>query len=137
MYLKLLIHIVGDVHQPLHVSAKGTVGGNNVRVLWFNDSTNLHRVWDEQLIEFQQLSYTEYTKAINYTTQEQRNAWQTDDISQWLFESYQVSNQLHSEIKQPHQKLIYQYNFNHLATLNERLLKGGVRLAGIINSIFG
>src|SRR5207245_1748795 len=35
MYLRLLIHIVGDVHQPLHVSATGDEGGNNIKVSWF------------------------------------------------------------------------------------------------------
>src|SRR5688572_5397484 len=34
MYLRLLIHIVGDVHQPLHVSPVGTTGGNDIKVQW-------------------------------------------------------------------------------------------------------
>jgi hypothetical protein len=136
MYLKLLIHLVGDMHQPLHASAKGTIGGNTVKVLWFNEPSNLHRVWDEQLIDYQQLSYTEYTKAINHTTIAQRKALQKDPISKWLFESYEISDRLHEEIKQPDQKLSYPYNFNHYQTLNQQLLKGGVRLAGLLNQIF-
>ena len=31
----------------------------------------------------------------------------------------------------------YKYNFEHIATVNEQLLKAGVRLAGILNQIFG
>src|SRR5215831_14134107 len=68
MDLKLLIHFVGDIHQPFHVGHREDLGGNKVKVTWFNVSTNLHSVWDEQLINFQQLSYTEYTKAVNHTT---------------------------------------------------------------------
>jgi hypothetical protein len=137
MYLRLFIHIIGDLHQPLHVSKNGTNGGNDIKVEWFNNPSNLHRLWDEQLVEHQGLSYTEYVKAINHTSKKQRKEWQGQEMSQWLFESYQISNRLHDEITQPSQKLTYQYNFNHLQTLNAQLLKGGVRLAGILNNIFG
>src|SRR5687768_10871221 len=65
LYLRLLIHIVGDLHQPMHVARQDDLGGNRVRVQWFNQPSNLHRVWDEQLLEFQQLSYTEYATALN------------------------------------------------------------------------
>jgi hypothetical protein len=137
MYLRLVIHIVGDIHQPFHVSADGDRGGNDIKVLWFNDPSNIHSVWDSKLIDFQQLSYTEYTKAINYTTPMQKKLWQQSSITDWLSESYQVSEVLHNELREPNQKLSYVYNFNHLKTLNEQLLKGGVRLAGLLNQIFG
>jgi hypothetical protein len=137
LYLRLLIHIVGDIHQPLHVSPNGTSGGNDIRVTWFNEASNLHRVWDEQLISYQVLSYTEYVKAINHTTAEQRKTWQAQPMSQWIFDSYTISEQLHDEIKDQNPKLSYRYNFDHVQILNEQLLKGGVHLAGLLNSIFG
>ena len=71
LYLRMLIHIVGDIHQPLHVGRLQDLGGNKIKVLWFKDSSNLHQVWDERLINFQQLSYTEYATAINHTTEDQ------------------------------------------------------------------
>jgi hypothetical protein len=137
LYLRLLIHLVGDAHQPMHVGRSEDLGGNKVNLLWFNQPANLHSVWDEKLIEYQQLSYTEYAKAINYTTKAERNGWQQAGMSAWLFESYAISRQLYSEIKQPDQKLSYKYNFDHVQTLNSQLLKSGVRLAGVLNSIFG
>ncbi|MDQ6815194.1 MAG: S1/P1 nuclease [Bacteroidota bacterium] len=137
MYLRLLIHIVGDIHQPFHSSANGDKGGNDIKVFWFGQSSNMHRVWDEQLIEGQDLSYTEYTRAINFTTDEQRRQWQQSPLSNWFFDSYQISEALHKELKQPEPKLGYEYNYLHLKTLNEQLLKGGVRLAGLLNEIFG
>lgn len=137
MYLRLLIHIVGDVHQPMHVSREEDQGGNKIFVMWFNQKTNLHSVWDEKLVEYQQLSYTEYTKAINHTTAAQRKAWQKDPLSKWLFESYQLAQDLYAEIKHPEQRLGFRYNFDHVQSLNERLLKGGVRLAGLLNQVFG
>ena len=136
MYLRLLIHIVGDVHQPLHVSPEGTMGGNDIKVTWFGQNSNLHRIWDEQLIDNQRLSYTEYVDAINFTTPAQRIKWQKQSVSQWLYDSYQISVQLHNEIKAD-TKLGYLYHYKHLKTLNEQLLKGGVHLAGLLNEIFG
>lgn len=136
MYLRLLIHFVGDVHQPMHIGRRKDQGGNRVRVNWFNTPTNLHAVWDEYLINFQQLSYTEYTRAINFTTLHQRQAWQKQPLGEWIAESYEIAQTLYSEITRPDQRLSYDYNFQHVATVNDRLLKGGVRLAGLLNSIF-
>ena len=71
MAMRLLIHFVGDVHQPMHTARKEDLGGNKVNVTWFGQRSNLHRVWDEGLVENQQLSYTEYATAINHPTKEQ------------------------------------------------------------------
>ena len=136
-YLKLLIHFIGDIHQPLHVGRRVDLGANRVRVQWFSTATNLHAVWDESLVNFQQLSYTEYTRAINFTTLKQRLAWQKQPISEWIIESYQIAQELYSGIQEPNQRLSYDYNFEHIQTVNERLLKGGVRLAGVLNELFG
>jgi hypothetical protein len=136
LYLRLLIHIVGDVHQPLHVGRLDDQGGNKVKVLWFKEPSNLHTVWDTQLINFQQLSYTEYATAINHTTIAMCKTWQQQPLYTWLYESYQIAEKIYADIKEPDQKLDYAYNFKYVATVNEQLLKGGVRLAGLLNQIF-
>lgn len=137
MYLKLLIHIVGDLHQPLHVGRAQDLGGNKIKVLWFRDSSNLHQVWDERLINFQQLSYTEYAKAINYTTTELVSQWQQEPISAWISQSYLLAQKIYADIQHPDQKLDYKYNYEYLGILNQQLLQGGVHLAGLLNEIFG
>jgi hypothetical protein len=49
--LKFLAHWLGDIHQPLHVSIAGDLGGNRVDVLWRGErDTNLHRVWDTEIL---------------------------------------------------------------------------------------
>lgn len=135
-YLRMLIHIVGDIHQPLHVSPAGTTGGNAIKVQWFNEPSNLHRVWDSDLIDQQQLSYTEYTASINHITATERKKLQNAPMSRWLFESYSLAQDIHNEITETNPRLGYRYNFDHIATLNRQLLKGGVRLAGLLNAIF-
>jgi hypothetical protein len=137
MYLRLLIHFVGDIHQPLHVSPAGTAGGNSIKVQWFNGASNLHRIWDSDLIEYQQLSYTEYTKNINHSTLAQRRQLQSDPISKWFYESYAISEKLENEITENNPRLGYVYNYDHIKLVNDQLLKGGIRLAGLLNAIFG
>jgi hypothetical protein len=135
LYLRLLVHIVGDIHQPLHTGRLDDLGGNRIRVTWFRDSVNLHQVWDERLIDFQQLSYTEYARYLNFTTKEQRSQWQAEPLSDWIWQSYQVAEKIYSDIK-PNDRLSYLYNFKFIGTLNQQLLKGGVHLAGLLNEIF-
>jgi hypothetical protein len=137
LYLRLLIHIVGDVHQPLHVGHADDQGGNKVKIQWFNAPGNLHTVWDSQLVNFQELSYTEYATAINFTTKESRRVMQEKPVSDWIMESYKLAEKIYGDIKEPDQKLGYAYNFQYVDLLNSQLLKGGVRLAGLLNEIFG
>jgi len=136
LYLRMLIHLVEDVHQPMHTAHARDKGGINFKVNWFNTPTNLHAVWDSQLIDFKQLSYTKYAAAINHTTLAQRAGWQKAPISQWIFESEQIAEKLYTEIK-PGDTLNYKYNFNHIDIVNRQLLKAGIRLAGVLNLIFG
>jgi hypothetical protein len=135
-YLKLLIHFVGDAHQPMHIGQPEDRGGNSIKVYWFNEPTNLHRVWDEHLIEFQQLSYTEHVVAINFVTPGQKEMWMKQPVREWIYESYNAAQQLYKNVK-PENKLSYNYNYNNIDLLNMQLLKGGVRLAGLLNDIFG
>jgi len=135
-YLKVLIHLVGDIHQPMHTGRPDDLGGNKVKVFWFNESKNLHQVWDDQLILFQQLSYTEYATAINHITKEDKKILQQQPVSKWVYQSYQLAERIYTETK-PDQKLDYKYNFNFVAPLNQQLLRGGVHLAGLLNEIFG
>ncbi len=136
LYLRLLIHIAGDIHQPMHVSRAEDLGGNRIKVFWFSDATNLHALWDDRLIEYQKLSYSEYAQNINHVSKQQRREWQQQPMTEWFFESYQLADKLYAGIKQPEPRLSYRYNFDNVEMLNQQLLKGGVRLAGLLNEIF-
>jgi hypothetical protein len=135
MAMRLLIHLVGDLHQPLHTARKEDLGGNKVNVTWFGQRSNLHRVWDEGLVDYQQLSYTEYAAAINHPTKEQLVKWRQDSLKETVYESYLACNRIYAVTKSD-DKLSYRYNFEFVDLLNEQLLKGGVCLAQIINDIY-
>jgi len=135
MYLRLIIHLVGDIHQPMHVGRPEDLGGNRIQLHWFYEPSNLHKVWDEDMINFQQLSYTEYTQALDFATKKELREWQSATPEVWIFESYQIAEELYKGVKNG-DRLRYDYNFQHISTLNDRLLKGGIRLAGLLNDIF-
>ena len=134
--LKMLIHLVEDAHQPMHTAHVSDRGGNDFIVSWFNEPTNLHAVWDNKLIEHQQMKYTKYAWFINHTTDAQRTAWQRDPVSKWLFESNRISERLYTDIH-PGDNLGEAYYHAHIAIVNQQLLKAGVRLAGVLNQLFG
>ncbi len=134
--LRVLIHLVGDLHQPMHTARKEDLGGNKVYLTWFGQRSNLHKVWDEAIIDYQQLSYTEYAAAINHPSKEQLKAWHSATLQSDIYGSYTVVNKIYAEVKQD-DKLGYRYNFDYIDTVNEQLLKGGVRLAKMINDIYG
>lgn len=136
MTLRLIIHLVGDLHQPMHTARKDDLGGNRIQLSWFGERSNLHRVWDEQLIDFQQLSYTEYTNAIDHPTASQIATWQQDDLRSVVWESYGLCNKIYATGIKSDDKLSYKYNFDWISTVNEQLLKGGIRLAKILNDIY-
>ena len=134
--LKYLVHIVADIHQPLHVGNGQDMGGNDVRVdfMW-DKSYNLHRVWDSGLIDHQELSYTEYVKWIDVATDAQIQQWQNEDIMVWVDEAIGYRPQVYDIPESG--KLRYEYNYKTISIVNERLLKAGIRLAGILNEIYG
>jgi hypothetical protein len=49
--LRFLIHCVEDMHMPMHVGDNKDKGGNNTQVRFFDKGTNMHRLWDSDMIE--------------------------------------------------------------------------------------
>ncbi|WP_258102919.1 S1/P1 nuclease [Marinoscillum sp. MHG1-6] len=133
--LKCLIHLVGDIHQPLHVGNGIDKGGNEFELKYFGKTMNLHRVWDSEMIDGQQYSYSEYANWINHPSGDQIKEWQGADILNWAKESKGYRAQVY-EIPES-RRIGYEYNYKNLDLLNLRLLQAGVRLAGILNQIYG
>lgn len=133
--MRLLIHLMGDLNQPMHTARKEDLGGNKVFVTWFGEKSNLHRVWDESLIEYQQLSYTEYANAINFPSADQLSTWRNSSLKDYVYGSYMACNRIYANVK-PEERLSYKYNFEFVGLLNEQLLKGGICLANILNDIY-
>lgn len=133
--LHCLVHLVGDIHQPLHVGNGKDKGGNDVKLKYMYQNSNLHRVWDSGMIDHQQLSFTEYSTTIDFTSETQLAQWQNSSVLNWANESKALRKQVYDV---PEGKfLTYKYTFDNINTLNRRLLQAGIRLAGILNDIYG
>lgn len=131
-----LVHLIGDIHQPLHVGLSEDRGGNSIKVEWFGESTNLHHVWDSEIIDGQQLSYTEWGNHINRGVDAtQVNTWQSTSVRDWAHESQDLRAACYDF--GDYVNLRYDYSFRHLATVEKRLEQAGVRLAGVLNQIYG
>jgi len=133
--LKCLVHLVGDIHQPLHVGRAEDRGGNDIRLRWFREETNLHRLWDTHLIDHQQLSYTEFTKWIDHASKDQVSQWQSQGVRVWAQESMDYRSKVYELPEDGY--ISYRYNFEHIGFVKLRLLQAGIRLAGILNDIYG
>ncbi len=131
--VRFLTHFVGDVHQPLHVGRRGDRGGNEIVVLWFGEPSDLHAVWDHEMIESQRLSFTELVRFLDHPAPEQVAAWQAAGYREWIAESFALRDQVYDL---GDRRLGYEYSFHNMPTVERRILQAGVRLAGLLNSIF-
>jgi len=135
-YLKMLVHLVGDLHQPLHVGTGEDRGGNDVKVSYFNDRTNLHAVWDSKVIDGKNLSYTELADHLNRRVNKALiRKYQNDPLEKWLQEAVDLRPVIYDLPEDG--KLFYGYGYQTYPIMEQQLLAGGIRLAGILNEIFG
>jgi len=133
--LTYLIHLVGDAHQPMHVSRKEDKGGNTIQVRFDDKGTNLHSLWDSKLIDHEGLSEAEIAKQYDWANPAQIKKWQADSPIEWLWESYQISTELYSDIK-PGQTIDEAYYKKYIQTIHLRIDQAGIRLAGELNKLF-
>ena len=125
---------MGDVHQPLHVGLAEDRGGNTVRVKWFKVESNLHTIWDESIIDFQQLSYTEYSTFLNHYTKDDKKEIAKGTFLDWAKESQEYRSVVYETGAS--ENLSYEYQFKAKPVVEERLRKAGLRLATVLNAIF-
>ncbi|MCS6974719.1 MAG: S1/P1 nuclease [Cyclobacteriaceae bacterium] len=132
--IKVLVHLVGDIHQPLHVGRGDDRGGNDIRVTWFRTDSNLHRVWDSDMIDDTRLSYTELAESLLAPTDSLLKVWQRSNVRDWAYESMNYRKQVYDI---GNKRLGYEYTYKYFYIVRERLLQAGIRLAGLLNEIYG
>jgi hypothetical protein len=133
-HIKMLVHLVGDIHQPLHVGCCDDQGGNKVKVKWFRNESNLHRVWDSDMIDDTRLSYTELAQSLNEPDAIEIAKYQKASVRDWANESMSVRKAVYAI---GDGNLSFKYPYKNFSLVRERILKAGIRLAGILNEIYG
>lgn len=137
--LAFYVHLVGDLHQPLHVGRAEDRGGNDIEVLWFGERSNLHRVWDTDLIDQRKLSFTEYVNFLAFDKDTPLAQWRCGSYRDWAAESKALRAQVYNFGPQRDEEtpsLSYNYIFTNRAALDQRLQQAGVRLAAMLEAIF-
>jgi hypothetical protein len=135
-HLKMLVHFIGDLHQPLHVGMAEDKGGNDLQVRWFKNGTNLHRVWDSHMIDDYDMSYTELSDNADKLSKYQLQSIQQGSVLDWMYDSRALCKQIYADIEVG-QKLGYRYMYDYTTMVRSQLQKGGIRLAVLLNDIFG
>ncbi len=134
-HVKMLVHLIGDIHQPLHVGTGDDQGGNAVRVSYFRETSNLHRVWDTQMIESNKYSYTELANVLDKEEKAQVKKWQDSNVRDWAAESVTYRDVVYDLPED--ERLSYPYLRDNTKVVNLRLVQAGVRLAKVLNDIYG
>ncbi len=135
MALRFIIHIVGDLAQPLHNGNGTDRGGNDLKVTWFGKPTNLHSVWDSLLVDDEQLSFSEMGTWLNARiTPADVKAWSSADPKVWMADSVIVRDQVYPPSGDT--ALGYRYVYENTPRMELQLEKGGVRLAAYLNNVF-
>lgn len=131
--LRFIVHLVADLHQPLH-SGNGTDrGGNDFKVSFMGKQSNLHRVWDSNLVNYHQLSYSEWTRWLgSKITKSEVKMWSATDPLIWIKESTAIRETIYPETR----TISWDYVYRHTPIVKKRLRQAGIRLAAYLNEVF-
>lgn len=135
--LRMLIHLVGDLHCPMHAGRKSDRGGNGVKVLYFGRNTNLHSVWDSSLVESaHNWSYTEWQKQIDILSKSDKAAVQQGSVEEWFKQTHSIAERIYAATPEG-KRFSYDEVAEYAPVIEQQLMRGGLRLAALLNEIYG
>jgi hypothetical protein len=134
-YLKLLIHFIGDLHQPMHVGLEEDKGGNDFKVQWFYKDTNLHSVWDSKMIDDYGMTYSELAKNADHLTKNQIKELQKGTVIDWVNDTHKLSRVVYASA-QAGDNLRYEYSYKFMTVARKQMQIAGIRLAKTLNDLF-
>lgn len=134
--VKMIVHLFGDLHQPMHLGHQSDLGGNTWKVKYFDADANLHGVWDSRLPESaHKWSYTEWQQQIDRASDNEINSITQGAVDDWARETYEICKNVYTATPKG-TKISYDYIADWTPTIEQQFLKGGLRLAYLLNSIF-
>ena len=137
--IKMIIHMVGDMHCPMHAGRLSDLGGNRMKVRWFGRNTNLHSTWDSKMIDSARTwSYSEWCEHLDILDPEHVQYW-SGSFEEWFVETVGMAAQVYEYVEnlgEENPNLSYQFVYDFSPMLEDRLVVGGIRLAYVLNSIF-
>ena len=140
--LMFLIHLIADLHQPLHVGDNGDRGGNLLQVRFFGEGSNLHRVWDYQIMERHTKNEQVWMWDLNFVANPRKVAeWSKGTPADWATESLILAKAAYrmpgsQSLIRAGTKIDSNYCNAALPVIQSQLAKAGIRTAFILNRIF-
>eukprot|EP00029_Vermamoeba_vermiformis_P006935 TRINITY_DN2859_c0_g1_i1.p1 TRINITY_DN2859_c0_g1~~TRINITY_DN2859_c0_g1_i1.p1 ORF type:complete len:219 (+),score=49.39 TRINITY_DN2859_c0_g1_i1:226-882(+) len=138
--VSFLVHFIGDIHQPLHISYSDDLGGNSVKVSWFNSETNLHSVWDDKIINHTGMFWPELSKSLIDIMMKNPSVFRkyvaNMDPVGWAEESFQITRQVYQQLPPKPINFGQDYFDQFYPVVQQRLIAGGIRLSHLLNLIF-
>jgi hypothetical protein len=139
-YLKMIVHLVGDLHCPMHAGRLSDRGGNKCKVMWFREETNLHSVWDSKIIESaHKWSYSEWCANLDRADKKYMKSVTRGTYQEWFTATVEGAAKIYDYVESSESAvpvLSYQFVYDFSPMLEEQLLLAGYRLAYVLNSIF-
>ncbi len=134
--LKMLIHLVGDMHCPMHTGHLSDRGGNRRPVTMFSEPTNLHSIWDTALPEAaHRWSYTEWQEQIDRLCDDEAVLVQAGEPQDWIVETHAICKEIYDSTPEG-AKVSYDYVAKYAPVIEQQFLRGGLRLARLLNEIY-
>lgn len=138
--LSFLVHLMGDLHQPLHVGGTD-FGGNAVKVNWLGRwNSNLHSVWDDEMVDYERYDYTQYARFLDRASEADQKRWIAGNTISYADEAVAMRSLLYKFPDETGTPEVHKISYGYIGAQRERmrqqLLKGGLRLAAVINSVF-
>ena len=134
--LKMLIHLVGDMHCPMHLGRLSDLGGNKRPVRFFGRETNLHSAWDTNIPEaVHNWSYSEWQQQIDRLTDEEAAQIVAGEPADWVKETHEICKEIY-DFSPEGTKISYDYIFKYTPVVEKQFLRGGRRLARLLNEIY-
>lgn len=135
--LSFVVHLVADLHQPLHVGRSEDRGGNTITVRFDGDETNLHRLWDSALLRSTGLRQADYRRTLAPLVELGATAWEHGRLEDWAEESRRLRPWVYDFDARRRVPLIskrYAETGRQLTAV--RLAQAGVRTAWLLNELW-
>lgn len=135
--LAFVLHLLADLHQPLHVGRQADRGGNGVTVSFGGEETTLHRLWDSGLLRSSQLRAEDYRRTLEPLVRLGAASWEAGTLEDWAAESHALRTWVYdfdSRRRVPHISRRYAETGRQLTAL--RLAQAGVRTAWLLNGLW-
>jgi hypothetical protein len=131
--LRFLIHFMGDLHQPLHVADNHDRGGNERPVTLLGHLTNLHKVWDGELIDSSGVSEEAYFAHLRRLTDSlDVRALERGTVVDWAMEGHRISVKRVYRLPR-NGRLGWDYIAANRPIIDRQIAAAGVRLAKVLN----